>query len=134
MSTKKKILLVDDEEGLGRLVKLNLEETGHYEVRTETKGTQAHLAAREFQPDLILLDVIMPDAKGPEVAREIQADKSLQDTPIVLFTAAMLKETRGDAQRKAMGSFPLIEKPVNTAELIHHIEKALVKKALDPKR
>ena len=62
--SRKRILVIDDEASFTRNLKLNLEETGEYEVREENKGTEGLTAAREFRPDLILLDVIMPDMAG----------------------------------------------------------------------
>src|SRR5205809_734888 len=72
----KRLLLVDDEEPFTRLVKLNLEQTGRYTVRIENDGAKALATAREFAPDLILLDVIMPDAgrfSGGAVLASVQS-------------------------------------------------------------
>lgn len=65
---EKKILIVDDEEDFTKLIKLNLERTGEYEVEIENGGLRGLAAAREFKPDLILLDILMPDMEGGEVA------------------------------------------------------------------
>ena len=65
---KKRILLVDDEKSLTTLLKLNLEETGDYEVRVENFPEDALAAVRAFQPDLVLLDLIMPRLPGGNVA------------------------------------------------------------------
>lgn len=122
----KKILIVDDEEAVGQLVKLNLEETGgEYQVRVETKGKKALEAAREFQPDLILLDVIMPDAKGTEVAREIKAEESLQKIPIVFLSGAVSKEIREEIEDEELRGLPFVEKPISLQELIDCIEQNL---------
>ena len=86
--TKKRILVVDDEKSLTILLKLNLEETGHYEVRTENWPEDAIQAAREFKPDLILLDIIMPRMPGGNIAALIDEDPELKGTPIVFLTAA----------------------------------------------
>lgn len=125
MAEKKKILIVDDEEAFVRLIKLNLEETGRYEVRTETKGAEALAAARTFKPDLILLDVVMPDMNGPEVALKIKADESIRQIPIVFFTAAVLKEARESIQKTDISWLPFIEKPISAKELVAYIEQNL---------
>src|SRR5919109_851520 len=65
---KPRILIVDDEPAFTRLVKLALEQDGYYEVQEENHGRHALAAALEFRPDLVLLDVIMPDMGGAEVA------------------------------------------------------------------
>lgn len=125
----KKILIVDDETALVRLIQLNLEATGRYQVKTETQGMEALNAARAFQPDLILLDVVMPGLSGPEVASQIRADKSLKHIPIVFLTAAVLKDgpasaTDGPSEKGGI-PLPFIAKPVSTMELIKHIEETL---------
>lgn len=119
---KKRILLVDDEPSFTRMLRLNLEKTGAYEVREENRGAQGLAAAREFKPDLILLDVIMPDADGGDVAAQIKADKNLKDTPIVFLTAVVTKKEEG-----LIGGRPFIAKPVSAKELIDCIEKHIAK-------
>jgi len=64
---KKRILVVDDEPAASLFIKGSLEATELYEVRTENQGRKAIEEARKFQPDLILLDVLMPDMLGSEV-------------------------------------------------------------------
>jgi CheY-like chemotaxis protein len=73
MNTKR-ILVVDDEPSVTRTLKLNLEDTLRYKVRTENDATHAVAAAREFHPDLILLDVIMPGLDGCDVSVRIHTD------------------------------------------------------------
>src|SRR5678815_5420661 len=78
---KKRILIVDDEVPFTRMVKLNLEKTGAFEVRAENRATYAVAAAREFKPDLIILDVIMPGMDGGDVQNKLKRDRSLRHTP-----------------------------------------------------
>ena len=78
MSQKKKILIVDDEVDLTMLVKLNLEKTGRYEVRAENRAVKALAAGREFKPDLLLLDVMMPDLDGGDVLAQFKDDSTLR--------------------------------------------------------
>jgi CheY-like chemotaxis protein len=80
---KKRILLVDDEKSFTNLLKLNLEDTGNYEVRVENWAEDALPAAQQFKPDLVLLDIIMPRLPGGNVAAQIKEDPALKDTPIV---------------------------------------------------
>ena len=119
---KKRILLIDDEVTFTELLKLNLEQTGAYEVRVENKGAAAVAVARAFKPDLILLDIVMPDLDGGRVAAQLQADPRLADTPIVFLTAVV---TKGEAKKHqgVIVGFPLIAKPVSTDELIACIER-----------
>src|SRR5262245_22432169 len=88
----KRILIVDDDVSFTRLLKLNLEETNDYAVRVENWAEDALKAAREFRPDLVLLDVMMPGMVGGDVASALQADPDLKSTPIVFLTAAVTKQ------------------------------------------
>lgn len=121
---KKKILVVDDETSITRLLKLNLEKDGAFIVRTENEGTKALAAAREFKPDLILLDVMMPDIDGGDVAAIIQADPLLRSVPIVFLTAAVKKEEL-EAKGGMVGGFPYIAKPLDLKGVTEVIERTL---------
>jgi CheY-like chemotaxis protein len=124
---KKRILLVDDEKSLTSLLKLNLEETGNYEVRVENWPEDAWPAAREFKPDLILLDIIMPRLPGGNVAAQIDADPELKNTPIVFLTAAVRKHQVEDNDGIISGR-PCLAKPASLDEVIAIIETTLQKK------
>ena len=121
---KKRILVVDDEATLTRMVKLNLERTGDYEVRTENKGSQALQAAREFKPDLIFLDVMMPDMSGDEVCAQIKEDSQLTDVAIVFMTAIVTK-AETDELGSNIGGREFLAKPAKTEEMIAVIENLL---------
>jgi two-component system OmpR family response regulator len=124
MKAKKRILVIDDEAGFTRLLRLNLEATGDYEVREENSGPNGFAAAREFKPDLILLDVMMPGMDGGAVAARLQADAHLKSVPLVFLTAAVKKEEVG-AHGGVIGGFPFIAKPVGVSGVIEVIEKNL---------
>lgn len=118
---KKKILIVDDEAVFTRMVKLNLEQTGQYEVREENRALRALPAAREFKPDLILLDVIMPGMDGGELAASLQADYALRKTPIVFLTATV-SPSEAKSGGFTSGGFLFLAKPVALKDLIQCIE------------
>jgi len=124
---KRKILIVDDEINITAVLKLMIEKTGKYEVRTETKGSKAFAVVKKFKPDLVLLDIMMPDVGGGEVAAQMRADKETNHIPIVFISAAITKE---EARKKGtiQGGIPIIAKPVPMAELIDAIEKYIDKK------
>jgi CheY-like chemotaxis protein len=86
MKFLKKILLVDYEPGVTALVRRALESTGRYVIKEERNSRQAMNAARWFQPDLILFDVVMSHRGGSSVAQELQADPSFKDTPVVFLS------------------------------------------------
>ncbi len=124
---KNKILMIDDEEDFTQLVKLNLEITGRYEVRTENRGAQGCAAALEYRPDLILLDILMPDMEGSEVAYKIKQQEELKDIPIIFLTATA-REVEIDSSTGVIGGQVFIAKPVSAEKLMEAIEKHLQQK------
>lgn len=121
---KKRILVVDDQVDITRLLKLNLEQTNDYEVRTENDARLALTAAEAFHPDLILLDVVMPGMDGGELASRLEASPELKGVPIVFLTAAVKKD-EVSARGGRIGGLPFLAKPVNTAEVVKCLKKYL---------
>lgn len=121
---RKKILLVDDELIITRTMQTFLEGTGGFEVRAENHAAMALRAAREFKPDLILLDVVMPELDGGEVAGLIRADDALKGTPIIFLTSLVsrgeVRESGGD-----IGGFPFIAKPIDPKTVLKVIGSVL---------
>jgi len=123
---KKRILIIDDAASFARIVKLNLEKTGTFEVRVENKAAYAVASAREFKPDLILLDVIMPAMDGGDVANQIKRDRNLKGTPVIFLTATVSKREAGDVGLNSGGEL-FLAKPISVEALIacinDHIRK-----------
>ena len=119
---KAKILMVDDEEGFTKLSRLTLTE---YQIREVNDSARALETAREFRPDLILLDVMMPGLDGGDIAAQIRADERLKKVPIVFLTAMVTRTET--AARPNFGGFPFIAKPVTPERLAENIEKHLVR-------
>ncbi len=117
---KPKILIVDDEEGFTKVTRLTLTD---YEIREENNSARALETARNFQPDLILLDVMMPEFDGGDVAAQIRADPKLKRVPIVFLTAIVTE--RETATRPLLGGYPFISKPVTPERLAESIERHL---------
>ncbi len=120
--TKKRVLLVDDEKSFTNLLKLNLEETGNYEVRVENWAEDSIPAAREFKPDIILLDIIMPRMPGGNVAALLKADPDTKDIPVVFLTAAVRKQ-QVEENEGIICDLPCIAKPASVEEVIQMIQK-----------
>lgn len=121
----RKVLIVDDEAGFTKLLKLNLEKSGEFEVRIENNSMKALASAREFQPDVVLLDVVMPGLDGGDVAAQIQADPALSGTPIVMLTALVSPgETSSDAVAQC-GTLVVLPKPVNLEKLTATLREAI---------
>ena len=121
---KKRILVVDDEASITRLLKLNLEQTNLYEVRPENDALAAVAAAEEFKPHLILLDVMMPGLDGGELAARFQAHPKLKSVPIVFLTAAA---TKGEVYARGgkVGGLPFLAKPVELSEVVACLKQQL---------
>jgi DNA-binding response OmpR family regulator len=123
---KKKILVVDDEPSLTHMVRRGLEAKGNYLVMEENSGSRALMAARNFKPDLVLLDVMMPDVDGGSIASEFAESDDLKHVPIVFLTAIVTKaETRPAGT--VIGRHTFLAKPVNLDDLITCIEDHLGK-------
>jgi CheY-like chemotaxis protein len=117
-----RILIVDDEEVVARSLKLNLESAASYEIRMENDPAAAIAAAVEFDPDVILMDVMMPGMDGGELAEKFRADPRFSHVPIIFLTAILSNdETQG--RKVCVGNEMFMAKPVNTEELIRSIEK-----------
>ncbi|SRR5260221_2048279 len=121
---KKRILIVDDEVVLTRLMRIALEKTGKYEVRAENDSTRVVAAATEFKPHLIVLDLIMPEQDGGDVASALRMNHELKDIPIV-FLSASVRKSEVEAHGGTLGGFPFLAKPTSAEEISAFIEKHL---------
>lgn len=121
---KKKILIVDDEVDFTDMVKMNLEMAGGYNVKVENKGASALLAAKKFKPDLIFLDIIMPDMDGGAVLFGLRNDKEVKDVPVVFLTAIVSGSESGSLDNSISGQ-PFLAKPVTVSQIIECISRTL---------
>ena len=121
----RRILVVDDEEGFTKLLKMNLEKTGDYEVRVENVSGDALNAAHEFLPDLVLLDIVMPGMDGGDVAGQLQDDPMLSKIPIIMMTALVSQEETSQDAVAQVGAMNVLPKPVNMDVLLRCLEDAL---------
>jgi CheY-like chemotaxis protein len=120
---KPRILVIDDNRDFTYSAKLALERTGRYSVWEENEPARAHQTAQRVKPDLILLDIAMPETDGGEVAARIESDPTLHRTPIVFLTALVTKaEARSDLQ---IQGHPFLAKPITIPELVAAIERHL---------
>ncbi len=126
METPIHILAVDDEESFTFFVKLNLQTktNDRFKVTTANTGEEGLELAKKLRPDLILLDIMMPDISGAEVAEELLLDQRTKNIPIIFITALVRKD---EVQKEAgfMGGREFIAKPVSKDELIRRIETTL---------
>ena len=110
--SKKKILLIDDESGFTRLLRLTLPA---YEIREENNPLKAVQTAKDFKPDMIFLDVIMPEADGGTIAAQIKAEPTLRNVPVVFLTAIVSKNEAKDGHH--IGGSEFLAKPVSRDEV-----------------
>src|SRR5216117_1194259 len=120
---KRRILIIDDDRKSTNLVKILLEKAGSYFVLEENDATKAHQSAQNFRPDVILLDIMMPETDGGEVTAQIEADPELQKTPIIFLTALVTKAETKTGLR--IQGHPSLAKPISIPELINAIEENL---------
>ena len=121
----KKVMVVDDEEGFTKLLKMNLEKTGDYQVQIENKSTRALEVAREFQPDVVLLDIVMPDMDGGDVAAQFQDDPMLRKVPVIMLTALVAEGETSSGSVAQAGTMNVLPKPVNMEILLSCLADAL---------
>lgn len=116
----KKILVVDDERHIVRLVEVNLARAG-YDVVTAYDGVEALEKVKAEEPDMIVLDVMMPRMDGFEVLKRLQADPDTQDIPVIMLTA---KAQDADIFRGwSSGVSSYLTKPFNPRELLTFVER-----------
>ena len=105
-------------------MRLNLEQTGRYSVREENRGSNALRAARDFHPDLIFLDVMMPDKGGDEIAAELKEDPELRHIKYVFLTAIVTKRETGTGAAEISGE-TFLAKPVKRDELLAVVDELI---------
>ena len=121
---KPRILIIDNNRDFTDSAKLALERTGRYSVWEENEPARAHQTAQGVKPDLILLDIAMPETDGGEVAARIESDPTLHRTPVVFLTALVTKAEARSGLQMIQGH-PFLAKPINIPELVAGIERYL---------
>lgn len=119
-----KILTVDDDEAINELIKVNLEIAG-YNVISAYDGNKAYALAKQELPDLIILDIMMPEVDGYTVAKRIRENESTKDIPIIMLTALGLLQNK--VQGFNIGADDYLVKPFESEELLVRV-KALLKR------
>lgn len=118
----KKVLVVDDQPHIVRLIQVNLEKEG-FEVTTAGDGVEGLNKVREVQPDLVILDVIMPRKDGFQVLREIKMDEQFAETPVIMLT---VKTHNADiVEGLKEGAELYLPKPFHPKELVSLVKRVL---------
>ena len=122
VQTGERILVVDDEPDIIALVAYHLARSG-YRVSTASSGTEALQAAREEQPALVVLDLMLPELSGFEVLERIRADRALADIPVLMLTARRDEPDR--VQGLSLGADDYLVKPFSPQELVLRVRNIL---------
>ncbi|MDG1977822.1 MAG: response regulator [Phycisphaerales bacterium] len=118
-----RILVVDDDPSIVRIIGEMLEREDRFEVRTASTGYDAGMMTREFRPNIILLDYMLPDVNGNVVCQRIKADPDLADTRVVIISGVVRQEEIDELM--AAGADAFIPKPFQVDALIDCIDGVL---------
>lgn len=119
---QKKLLIIDNEHELTEILKIAMEEMGGFDVRTENNPMRAAAAARQFVPDLLVLDIRMPDLDGADVILRIRNEPRLAQIPVVFLTGNVSK-SESERLGGRIGNCRLLPKTMPLAELAAHFNE-----------
>jgi two-component system, OmpR family, response regulator RpaA len=129
-SGKRKVLVVDDDEDLVELIVDQLERDGRFEIRSVNNGFGAGMLIKEFRPDLVVLDVMLPDINGKEVCQLVRGDKTMDDVRIICISGMVEQEKI--QQLHDAGANDFLKKPFDVDALIERICQLLDVEAASP--
>ncbi|MCL4203973.1 MAG: response regulator [Pirellulaceae bacterium] len=115
-SGKRKVLIVDDDEELVELLSDVFAKDGRFDIRTANNGFDAGMLVREFRPDLVILDVMLPDINGKEVCQRVRSDESLEAVKIICISGMV--EQDKIAELREAGANDFMHKPFNVDRLL----------------
>ncbi|MGL4463775.1 MAG: response regulator [Planctomycetia bacterium] len=116
---KREILLVDDDVDLVDVLRQGFEQDGRFEVRVANNGFDAGMLVKEYRPDLIVLDVMLPDINGRDVCQRVRSDAQLEDVRIICISG-MVEPEKID-ELKVSGANDFLQKPFEVEELIQRV-------------
>ncbi len=118
-----KILVIDDEPEITEIIEAFLDNAG-YIVKVENQPLNALRLAREFHPDLILLDIMMPGSDGYQVCNQVKEDPAMADTPVIFLTGKDSKDDQGRSFKSGGDMF--IKKPFSCERLLEIVNIVLL--------
>lgn len=122
-SGKRKALVVDDDAELVELIRDALESDGRFEVRVANNGFDAGMMVKDYHPDVLILDIMLPDINGKEVCQRVRSDGSLDDVKI-LAISGMVEADKVNELRQA-GADDFLQKPFEVEQLVERICRLL---------
>jgi excisionase family DNA binding protein len=118
-SGKRKALIVDDDPELVELIRDVLEADGRFEVRVANNGFDAGMMTKEYRPDIIVLDVMLPDINGKEVCQRVRSDSTMDDVKIICISGMVEQDKISDL--KSAGANDFMQKPFEIEALVERI-------------
>ena len=115
-SGKRKVLIVDDDEELVELLVDVFERDKRFDIRTANNGFDAGMTVKEFRPDLVVLDVMLPDINGKEVCQKIRSDKTLEKVRVICISGMVEQDKIEDL--KVAGANQFLQKPFTVDSLL----------------
>jgi excisionase family DNA binding protein len=115
-SGKRKVLIVDDDEELVELMRDAFDQDGRFDIRTANNGFDAGMLVKEFRPDLVVLDVMLPDINGREVCVRVRSDKTLDEVKIVCISGMIENDKVADLREAGANDF--LQKPFTVDKLL----------------
>ena len=122
-SGKRKILIVDDDEELVELIVDVLDRDGRFETRSVNNGFDAGMMVKEYRPDILVLDVMLPDINGKDVCQKIRSDSLLDDVRIICISGMVEQDKIGDLLEAGANSF--LQKPFEVDQLVDMVCREL---------
>jgi excisionase family DNA binding protein len=118
-SGRRKALVVDDDEELVELIRDVLEADGRFDIRIANNGFEAGMTVKEYRPDIIVLDVMLPDINGKDVCELVRADSSLDDTKIICISGMVEADKIGELLQSGANEF--LQKPFEVEHLVERM-------------
>ncbi len=115
-SGKRKVLIVDDDPDLVELLSDAFARDGRFEIKTANNGFDAGMLVKEFRPDLVVLDIMLPDINGKEVCQRVRGDHSLEAVKIICISGMVEQDKVADL--KAAGANDFMQKPFQVEKLL----------------
>jgi excisionase family DNA binding protein len=117
-SGKRKVLIVDDDEELVELLSDTFQRDGRFDIKTANNGFDAGMLVKEFRPDLVVLDVMLPDINGKEVCQRVRSDPTLESVKILCISGMIEQDKIADL--RAAGANDFMSKPFTVDKLLDH--------------
>ena len=118
-SGKRKVLIVDDDESLVELMQDVFERDGRFDIRTTNNGFDAGMLVKDFRPDIVVLDVMLPDINGKEVCQRVRSDPNLDDVRIICISGMVEQEKFNDLKNAGANDF--LQKPFAIEKLLERV-------------